>query len=144
MPVATASRSKSIEDFPFNVGGDIVQLSQRAKEVLEAEAPGQCEYIEQYVGPPPHEDHGPIAGCIDYKMYVLNILNLVDCIDREKSDWRGPNGTYVNIVMDVSKVPDHLKIFRVLDHEFAVYIRDPLYRAMKFAKLTGFTVVPAG
>jgi hypothetical protein len=78
------------------------------------------------------------------KYFVANILTLVDCIDTKKSvvKWNDIDPELIaaatKLVVDPSKLPTDVKIFRPVHLDFEILIHRSLAQAIEAKKLTGF------
>lgn len=84
--------------------------------------------------------------------YVLNILRVVDCVDREKSRYQlwlpednrpdklGKFRGFDEMVLDSGKVPQEASIFFVKDWEVALIVTQRLVDAFNKRGITGFTL----
>ncbi|WP_158997143.1 imm11 family protein [Pigmentibacter ruber] len=86
--------------------------------------------------------------------YILNILNIIDCVDRENSKFRlfteeygrpdllGKFYTFDKMVLDRSKVPKDVHIFRLKGYDLPVFITKELAEEFKKQNIQGFTLKP--
>ncbi len=88
--------------------------------------------------------------------YILNILNIIDCVDREKSkftvwteednrpDKLGKYFGFDKMVLDHSKVPDGVHLFRVFEYKIVAVASKELVQEFEKNKIKGFNLVPVG
>jgi hypothetical protein len=88
--------------------------------------------------------------------YILNLLNLVDAVDREKSkftlwteederpDLLGTFHTFEKMVLDRSKVPKNVHFFRLKGYEVVTVITKELAAEFKKNNIKGFSLKPLG
>ncbi|APJ04187.1 imm11 family protein [Silvanigrella aquatica] len=88
--------------------------------------------------------------------YILNILNMIDCVDREKSkftlwteednrpDILGDYHSFDEMILDRKLVPEGVHIFRLKGYEVITVITKELLNEFKKKKITGFTTKPVG
>jgi hypothetical protein len=124
------------EDFPDISDLSFLIVSERARAVMEQEAPGNCQYLPIEV-----KHKGEV---IDSTYSIVNCLQLLTCIDEELSarwniESKGlPTRHFMRVEIDPSRVPQDVVIFRVVDHAGSIFIRERLRLALKKAKLTGW------
>lgn len=135
--VAECDRKGPVEDMPWCSPHGYV-VSQRIREILERMAPGNCQFLPVTVQYKRRTiDAGPY--------WVLNILNVVDCLDMVKSTIRPskvlPSGMAVlEMVIRHELIPGNVLICRVKHDEFNVLIRSDVVTAFRGAKISGFFV----
>jgi hypothetical protein len=88
--------------------------------------------------------------------YILNILNVIDCVDREKSkftlwteaderpDLLGEYYRFDKMVLDRSKIPEGVHLFRVYGYDIVAVITKELAQEFEKNKIKGFKLVPVG
>lgn len=81
-----------------------------------------------------------------YKNYkVANLLDVVNCIDTEKSELIYDDGEIDEIdklVLDESRIPPDKKLFRVDGYRDMILVRDDLRKAIEAQGLTGCVFMP--
>jgi hypothetical protein len=132
----TLDRKRHLEDMPWViVGGYLFVASERLRELLEQHAPRQIQFL------PIHATFRakPVT---DVTYWVMNILNLLDCVDDDRSEWRPWPGEphrkwYDRIELDAARVPKHIQIFRPSAESSAVLVRRELAETIIAAGITG-------
>lgn len=86
--------------------------------------------------------------------YILNILNIIDCVDRENSIFRlitegderpdllGEFYTFDKMILDRTKVPKDVRIFRLKGYNLPVFVTKELAEEFKKQNIQGFTLKP--
>jgi hypothetical protein len=104
---------------------------------MEEEAPGNCQYL------PIDVRHGDQV--IDSSYSIVNCLHPLECIDEVRSapwnierNWL-PSRQFIRVEIDPLRVPQDVAIFRVVDHDLRIFIRERVRLAFKKAKLSGWT-----
>ncbi|KAB8027421.1 imm11 family protein [Fluviispira multicolorata] len=88
--------------------------------------------------------------------YILNTLNMIDCVDREQSvftlwteednrpdilgDFRG----FGKMILDPKKVPEGVHFFRIKGWEVVTVVTKALVEEFKKRKITGFELISVG
>jgi hypothetical protein len=107
---------------------DAVCITQRMYDILYPLIKNDAEFL------PLQSDEGVY--------YLLNVTNIVDCIDREKSICTlTPNGLvldYEDLVFDTEKIKD-LYIFRVPDFPYQVFLTENLKTEIEDFEEVSFT-----
>jgi hypothetical protein len=127
------------EDFPRTGTGQHFLVSDRIVNILKSlNVPGIDYYESEIIRP-----NGEVI-----KGYsTLNILNLLDCIDKEKSQFSiikyGPAKVYKfkQLCLDHSKIPHQLKLFKVKG-KFLIIADQLIKDAFKAEKITGVYFKP--
>ena len=133
----TRAWGKKFVDFHFGLG-DAIYINEKFVECLKTvgEKNYQLLPIVVYPGEKPY--------------YILNILNLIDCVDRENSVYRlfteeygrpdllGKFYTFTKMILDESKIPKDVHIFRLKGYEIAFFITNELASVFKKNKIKGF------
>lgn len=129
-------RDHDLEDMPWVMtGGMCFVVSQRLRELLERKTPGQIQFLPiqtAFRGKPMPK----------VKYWVVNVLNMISCIDDERSEWKpwypGSKGKfYIRAEIDPNKVPQELQIFRPSEQRMSVYVRRELVEDIENAGMTG-------
>ena len=88
--------------------------------------------------------------------YLLNLLNLIDAVDREQSvftlwteederpDKLGGFHKFEKMVLDRSKVPKNAHFFRLKGYEVVVVMTKELVEELEKNKIEGFGLIPVG
>ncbi len=88
--------------------------------------------------------------------YILNILNVIDCVDKEKSkftlwtesderpDLLGEYYGFDRMILDRSKVPEGIHIFRVNGYDISAIVTRELVEEFKKHNIKGFELYPVG
>ncbi len=126
-----ATTPGTVEDFPRTINGEVL-VSERAKTLWESLGPTDCQYLPVTVFYAERK--------IDAPYYLVNSLQRIDCIDRERSRaYLTDDGeTYFRIVVDPRRVPDHVAVLTVPGFG-GLIIRERVRLAMLKAKLTGWS-----
>ncbi|MCC5787307.1 MAG: hypothetical protein JJU33_11475 [Phycisphaerales bacterium] len=124
-----------LEDMPWAMYAPVV--SDRFRAFLEEHAPGHAQYFEVIF-------KGPKKLIPDRPYFLVNWLHVVDCIDFDKSDWYEededgdePRYDFNEIVLDPTRVPPEVRIFRLRHFEVVTAIDSGLADEIKRAKFTG-------
>ncbi|KAB8027420.1 imm11 family protein [Fluviispira multicolorata] len=88
--------------------------------------------------------------------YILNTLNMIDCVDREhsvfnlwteednRSDILGDFRGFGKMILDPKKVPDGVHFFRIKGWEVVTIVTKALVEEFKKRKITGFELISVG
>ena len=138
-PSMAAESDGPLEDMPWVGFAHVV--STRFREFLEAEYPGHAQYLPVHI-----TRHGKPMKIPQY--WAVNWLHLIDCIDHERSDYKvnyydGIKKLSMNkLVVDLKKVPEHVKIWRVLEYSICI-ARDEVRTRLYQTDFVGFQFYPA-
>lgn len=121
----------SPEDCPFPVSHVFI-VSDRVRRVLESEAPDNCQFFPIQLW-----HNGNVETAVYWALHVVHTL---DCADRKRS-YMMPDGHIVRKVIDETKVPPHISIFRVKDAHTSIIVRDSLRRQLLKVKATGSSFI---
>jgi hypothetical protein len=127
------------EDFPRTGAGQHFLVSDRIVNLLKGlNVPGIDYYVSEIIRP-----NGEVI-----KGYsTLNILNALDCIDIEKSQFSivkyGPAGVYkfTKLCLDHSKIPPQVKLFK-MKKKFLILAHKGIKDAFEAEKITGVYFKP--
>ena len=90
------------------------------------------------------------------KYFVLNILNILDCVNREKSKFRliteefnrpdilGDYYDFDQMILDRSKVPNEIHLFRLKGYDVVTIATRELVEEFEKNKIKGFKLTPVG
>ena len=132
---------KNYTDFHFGIG-DECYLNEQFLNCLKAV--GETNYQVFPIQILPEEK----------PYYVLNILNVVDCVDRELSkftlwteederpDLLGTFYTFDKMILDRSKVPKGVHLFRLHGHEIVAVATRELVEEFEKNGIKGFKLIP--
>lgn len=109
-------------------------FSARFRELLSRIGVNNIEYYNlNIVNPVTHEEYS------DYR--IANVVGLVDCVDKEKSDLKYyDNGDIKRIrklVLDESRIPAELRIFRLSNRKIIAVVHQSIKDAIDDAGITG-------
>jgi hypothetical protein len=137
------SWGKRFADYHFGVG-IALYVNERFIECLKALGETNYQLI-------------PISVLPEEKPYfILNILNIIDCVDREKSKYRlwteederpdrlGDFHVFDEMILDRNKVPKDVHIFRLKGFDLPVFITNKLADEFEKNKIKGFSLKPVG
>jgi hypothetical protein len=131
-PLVEITSQVPLEDMPWDHGLPIV--STRLRDLLEQEAPGHAQFIQVRLG-------GPEWLLPTNHYFIVNWLNLIDCIDRRKSEYEGEPGTNefvpVRIVINYGAIPQAVKIFRLKHMASTVLIDEKVATVIKASGISG-------
>ena len=86
--------------------------------------------------------------------FILNILNVIDCVDRELSKYNlwteeddrpdklGKFRSFDKMILDRSKVPKGVHLFRVYGYQIVAVVRRELVEEFEKNKIKGFKLKP--
>ncbi len=119
-----------VRDYMTTVGG-IPIVSERAAEVLRGIAKRDIQLIPARVIDSPFDD----------ALYILNVLNRIDCLDEKNSvisGYRGPKdfGGVIKPSIDESKVKEQ-RLFRIDSWHVVVITQVEVAKAFAAASVTG-------
>lgn len=124
-----------LEDMPWSMYAPVV--SDRFRAFLEEHAAGHAQYFEVIL-------KGPKKLIPGQAYFLVNWLHVVDCIDFERSDWYEedeegdePRYDFNEIVLDPSRVPPGVRIFRLRHFDVVTAIDADLAREIKRTGITG-------
>lgn len=116
------------EDEDENLLEDVVCVTQRVYDELQPILKDEVEFL------PMKSDDGTY--------YVMNIINIIDCLDKESSKCNmTPNGLIVNyeeLVFDTKKLEGQ-HIFRIPELPFLIFVTDALREAIEYYDEVPFT-----
>lgn len=132
-PVVGRADRRLLEDCPW-VDSEVAVVSTRFKDIIESAAPGQCQFI------PIDIMYNELP--VDNDYWVLNLLNVIDCIDKHRSiEFRRSNDqmdeSYYFPVVNPEKVPTEISIFRVKLSEANIMVRSKLRDTIRRARVSG-------
>nr|WP_158622310.1 DUF1629 domain-containing protein [Corallococcus sp. CA047B] len=115
---------------------DLIIASERLKQFLEANAGARMEFLP--------------ARLLDQKdrivpepFYVLNLLEVVECVDLEKSQYERSvmDPTFIAwfslLVLDAARIPPQAKLFRLKEKPDLILIREDLAQVLVNEDYTG-------
>lgn len=127
------------DNLPNNLGFHFV--SEKLKQLLETHSGANFEFLpirlrnhKKKVLPDPY--------------YIANLLDMVACVDRERSDFvadalfKDEIQYFKTLVLDMEKLGPDRKIFRLRERPRLVIIREDLARAITEAGCTGVVFNP--
>jgi len=125
-------------------GAGVPVVSYRVKEILEKEVAGsnRIEYLPVKI-----RNHKGRVASNDY--FILNTLDVCDCIDFEKSGvvWNKIDPNFISrckgLVIRSENIPASYKIFRLQYWGSVVLVRSDLVESLKATELTGLVFLPA-
>lgn len=138
-PTLAAEYDGPLEDMPWVGFAHVV--STRFKDYLDAEYPGHAQFLPVHI-----TRRGKPMKIPQY--WAVNWLHLIDCIDHEQSIYRvnyyeGIKKLSMDrLVVDLRKVPEHVKIWRVLDYDVCI-ARDEVREKLYQTDFVGFQFYPA-
>jgi hypothetical protein len=100
-------------------------VSQKLKGVLEEKSGADIEFLPVHI-----RDHK--GRTVHEPYFIANLLGTVECVDREKSQFRTsairPDQifTFFRLVLDTSKIPPEARIFRLKEASNLVIAREDL------------------
>jgi len=118
-------------------GNNILVLNTRARTFFEEQGVDNIEWL-----PVPVFNHKKKP--VKEPYFIANILSSVDCIDKAKSilGWNPIDPEQIDtaekLVLDESKLPADLKLFRPLHMHYCMLLRRSLADAIQAKGLTGF------
>jgi hypothetical protein len=137
------SWGKKFTDFHFGIGAS---LNVNEKFINCLNAVGETNY--QLI---------PITVLPEEKKYnILNVLNIIDCVDRENSKFKlwteadnrpdilGDFKRFDKMVLDRSKVPIGVHIFTIKGWEVVRIVTKELVEEFKKNNIKGFNLAPVG
>lgn len=109
--------------------------SSRARQVFEEVAPGHAQFLPVILR---STDGADLSGAGEY--WVANWLNLVDCFDEARSECfrdqkTGRICSVMTLVIDESKVPENVSVFRCARATWKLVVRPVVKRALIEAKI---------
>jgi len=128
-------KSKALVDVLQAVGSDLV-VNARVRKLLEDRKVPGLEFFEVRI-----LNHKGVA--VKEQYFVINLLHLVDCVDRKKTRYT-PNSLNKEKMVDVSnltiiesKIDKELQLFRVRGLPMLTVVTRELAAALKKAKVVG-------
>lgn len=119
---------RSYRDFPYYLSGQPV-VSKRVKEIIEPYTSDEVEYLSLI-----HDE---------YKFYMVNVTNVLDCVDWQRSELRTV-GSFNKLVFDLLKIPENTYMFKIKQGATVdVYVTEAFKDLIERNKLKGldFSVV---
>lgn len=110
-------------------------VSDRFREVMEALAPGQCQFLPIPVRSPSGRH------LADY--WYLHVVNWVECMDMDKSIYIiDPDGSrhYMICHINAQRIQNAIMIGRVAEEGVNCFIRDSMRLVIQRAKLTNVSI----
>ncbi|MFL5354794.1 imm11 family protein [Archangium sp.] len=130
---------KPADSIPNFLGFHIV--SEKLKQLLEATAGARFEFL-------PVRLRNHKKKILPDAYYVANLLDLVTCVDRSRSDFtvdeldKKEIRRFRRLVLDTSKIGPDSKIFRLGERPRLLIVREDLARAITEAGCTGMRFMP--
>lgn len=126
-----------VEDMPWC--GMAYVVSERFRKLLKEKAPGHAQFFKAEVTGP-KKQVAMLAPALPY--HVVNWLHVVDCIDMKKSEYDADDdgeGEYLfsRVVLDATRVPEDVLIFRLRQDETTTMIDAALAKKIRKAGITG-------
>jgi hypothetical protein len=132
-----ADSGNIIGDFVKNLN-DMLVLSRRARDLFESEGIGgrDIEYL-------PFILKNKKGRVVDATQYCLaNPLRKVVCLDKARAKFKATSKGTVAVIkvleLDLEKIPETLKVFRLGDYPRMILLRSDFIERVKAAGLTGF------
>ena len=131
----------SIESLPDFVGNPLSWLlvSRRFRDLIAKELENCCQFLDA----PLYANSGN-----DYikNFYLLNVLSVVDCVDKENSQIEYLNDGEIDFIVDLhinyDLIPDCIDIFRVKNSIGSVIISNKIVDLIRGKGLTGVALIP--
>lgn len=126
------------EDMPWS-DSCVYLASDRLRAFLKEILPGQQQFL-----PTKLVRKGKTV--TDFRYWAVNWLRMVDCFDRERSEYQvvpvpgHPNETrhsFDRLVINKAAVPEDAAVFRVQHYETVVIARDWVRKRLEYAGMTG-------
>jgi hypothetical protein len=143
--------SGAIFDFAVNKGMQLADnipntlgfhfVSEKLKQLLETLSGAQFEFL-------PIRLRNHKKKVLPDAYYIANLLDIVEAVDRERSDFvvdalfKDEIEHFRTLVLDLKKVGPDRKLFRLRERPRLVIIREDLARAILEAGCTGVTFMP--
>ncbi len=109
-------------------------FSSRLRELLDSIGINNIEYYKL-------EIVNPRSGKKFSDYYIANVVGLVDCVDREKSELKyfddGDIKRIRKLVLDQSRIPSKLRIFRLAKRTILTVVHQSVKEVIESAGLTG-------
>jgi len=127
------------EDFPLTSDTEFLVSERIVKILQDLKTPGVDYYKSEIIQP---------NGNVIKDYCTLNILNVLDCLDKENSKYMlksiGPSKVYrfKRISLEESKIPEGVRLFRIKEKRTLVFADQYLKDAFEGAKITGVRFVP--
>lgn len=130
------------EDYPRTGSCCWFLLSQKVVNILKDNNIPNIDYYESQIISP--------KGEIFENYYTINVLNVLHCVDREKSDYLikdygFPGSEYFffnKLVLDKSKIPDKIKLFILGEIGIIRVVHQDIKDACEKAGVTGIKFIP--
>lgn len=127
------------EDFPFN-GSIEILVSNKIVEILKKLKVTGIDYYESEIIQP--------NGNVIKGFYTLNILNIIDCLELEKSNYIikeiGPGIVYrfTKISLNNCKIPSGVKVFRIPEKLMLLFVDQDIKEEFDRQKISGIKLIP--
>ena len=130
-----------IEDVLLQISpGNYHFVNDRVREVVEFSCPGHAQFLPVQLrrNRPGWRPPG--------QYWLMHWLRLVDCFDREKSDWeqleRGIMMRYDGLVIDMTKIPEQVLGCRMVHRKMKLLVRPLVRDAFIAANIRGMYFIP--
>ncbi len=134
LTLSSKSRSGNMTDRLLITAAYGLVFSSRLRELLDGMGVDNIEYYDfEIVNPRNGKKYS------DYK--IANVVGLVDCVDRGKSDLKyfddGEIKRINKLVIDESRIPSGMRIFRLANRPILTFVHQSVKEAMESAGITG-------
>ncbi|MFY0566310.1 double-CXXCG motif protein [Archangium lansingense] len=125
---------KLADSIPNLVGLQLI--SDKLKDVLNQETEGTLEFL-------PIQLRDQKSRIVDRPYFIANSLKMVSCLDMQRTQAKMSNiiktdvMKFDNLVLDESKIPSDLKLFRLAGKAGFLIIREDLVQTIKDGGFTG-------
>jgi hypothetical protein len=116
----------------------VIVASPRLAKAIKGRKPSHVEYLPLAI-----IDHKGRAASKDY--FIIHPVDLVDCIDRERSVFKegvilpGSIESFERLVLDESRIPADRQLFKLRGFREITLVRSDLADALGAGKFTGLT-----
>jgi hypothetical protein len=127
------------EDYVLTSGPQFL-VSERIVNILKTLNPEGIDYYDSEIIRP--------SGEVLNGFSTLNITDVVDCMDKEKSKYRyeefGPAKVtmFDELRLDHEKIPDNIKVFRLFDARTLVIVNQEIKHAFESESIIGIKFIP--
>ena len=137
------SWGKNFTDFHIGIGGSL-NVNEKFISCLNAVGETNFQLIPVTILPE------------EKKYHILNVLNIIDCVDRENSKFKlwteadnrpdrlGGFRTIDKLVLDRSTLPSNIHLFRIKGWVVATIVTKELAEEFKKNNIKGFNLRPVG
>jgi len=135
----TSSKKMKPEDFP-RTGGTQFLISKKIANIIKRINPDNIDYYDSDIIRP--------DGVILKDYYTINILNVLDCTDWNKTDFEieklGPAEIikFNKLILDVDKIPINNKLFRLYKSETILIAHESIKEAFEKENVIGVHFIP--